>query len=302
MNRLPFVITLLLATLIPVLPTQAQNCGCRHCCDDEPFLRFLDDLRCFPRGTCERDPYEERMETERHDFTQSTTTVGRGVVQLEAGYLYLYADEGGEIKHSHATPESLLRIGLSDDIEFRLRWNYAWQFFEEEPNKDSALDMIWSVKLQMTEQCGWLPESALDIRSSVPTGGSDFTLGRVEVGFDYIYAWKLTEQWTLYGSTGYLPSGLGDFSLLPDEPESERFTVISQSVAVGADITENNTVYFEWYGLFSDGLDDNFSLSFFNVGIDHYFTDDFLIDFRVGVGLTEDSEDFFAGVGGGARF
>jgi hypothetical protein len=27
-----------------------------------------------------------------------------------------------------------------------------------------------------------------------------------------------------------------------------------------------------------------------------------LIDFRVGVGLTEDSEDFFAGVGGGARF
>jgi dTDP-4-amino-4,6-dideoxygalactose transaminase len=36
--------------------------------------------------------------------------------------------------------------------------------------------------------------------------------------------------------------------------------------------------------------------------LDHYFTDDFLIDVRVGVGLTDDSEDFFSGVGGGVRF
>jgi hypothetical protein len=242
------------------------------------------------------------METERHDFTQSTTTVGHGVFQLESGYLYLYKDEGGEIEQSHATPETLLRIGLSDDIEFRIRWNYVWQFFDDEPSKDSALDMIWSFKLQMTEQCGWVPESALEIRSSVPTGGSDFTLGRVEAGFSYIYGWKLSEKWTLYGSTAYLPGGLGEASLLPDEPESERFTVIGQSVAIGTEITERNTAYAEWFGLFSDGLEENFSLGFFNVGFDHYFTDNFLIDFRLGVGLTEDSEDFFAGVGGGARF
>jgi hypothetical protein len=242
------------------------------------------------------------METERHDYTQSTTTVGRGVVQLESGYLYLYKDEGGEIEHSHATPETTLRIGLSDDIEFRVRWNYVWKFFEEEFSEDGALDMIWSFKLQVTEQCGWVPESALEIRSSVPTGGSDFTLGRVEAGFDYIYGWKLSEKWTLYGSTAYLPGGLGEGSLLPEEPESEHFTVVGQSLALGTELTERNTIYGEWFGLFSDGLEEDYSLSFLNVGIDHYFTDNFLIDFRLGVGLTEDSEDFFAGVGGGARF
>ena len=78
--------------------------------------------------------------------------------------------------------------------------------------------------------------------------------------------------------------------------------MISQSIALGTDITENNALYGEWYGLFSDGLEDNFSIGFFNVGVDHYFTDNFLIDLRVGVGLTEDSEDIFAGCGGGVRF
>jgi outer membrane putative beta-barrel porin/alpha-amylase len=301
MRQYIFLFSLLLAILASAPVSQAQNCRCQNC-QDEPCLKFLDDLRCFPYGTCEREPYDERMETERHDFTQSATTVGRGVVQLETGYLYSYKDEHEEIEQAHVAPEMFLRIGLSDDIEFRLRWNYAWQFFDEEPNEASAMDLIWSVKLQITEQCGWMPESALEIRSSVPTGGSAFTLGRVEAGFDYIYGWKLNDNWSLYGSTGYAPGGLGDFSLQPDEPQGDRFTVTSQSVALGKELTEKNTIYAEWYGLFSDGLEENFSLSFFNVGIDHYFTDDLLIDFRAGVGLTEDSEDFFTGVGGGVRF
>ena len=134
------------------------------------------------------------------------------------------------------------------------------------------------------------------------SGGSEFSLGRVEVGLDYIYGWELSENWTLYGATGYLPGGLGEFSLLPEDQEDERFTVYAQSVALGTELTEDNTLYAEVFGLFSDGLDDNFSVSFFNIGFDHYFNDDFLIDFRVGVGLTEESEDFFAGVGGGVRF
>jgi hypothetical protein len=279
----------------------AEN-GCSHECECEPLLKFLDDLRCFPFGTCERDPYEERIETERHDFTQSTTTVGRGVAQIEAGYSYFYLDEHDEIERSHTTPECLLRWGLSDDIEFRLRWTYAWRFIDVAENADSAQDLIWSVKLGMTEQCGLIPESALEIRSSVPTGGSAWSIGRVAVGLDYIYAWHLDEIWTLYGSTGYLPSGLGDFSLLPEEPASDHFTIWSQSIALGVDLTERSVIYNEWFGLFSNNLEDNVSISFYNVGIDYYVSDNFVVDFRIGVGLTRDSDDLFTGVGGGYRF
>jgi len=52
---------------------------------EEPRLKFLNDLAHPCRPVSSLDPYEERIETERHDFTQSTTTVGRGVFQLESG-------------------------------------------------------------------------------------------------------------------------------------------------------------------------------------------------------------------------
>ena len=62
------------------------------CCDCEPRIKFLDDLFSGLRDPTYRDPHEERIETERHDSTQSTKTVGRGVTQLEAGYNYFYKD------------------------------------------------------------------------------------------------------------------------------------------------------------------------------------------------------------------
>jgi hypothetical protein len=276
----------------------------QHCCEpygDEPRIKFLDDLLGGFREAS-RDPYEERIETERHDFTQSTKTVGRGVAQLEAGYTYFYNDEDDEIEQSHATPEMLLRLGLSDDIEFRLRWNYTWRFIDEANNADSAQDLNWSFKLGLTDQECWTPESALQIRGTAPTGGSDWTTGRVEFGLDYIYGWELSERLTLYGSTGFGTNGLGDFSLLPEEPASDHFIVWSQSVALGADLTERTTMYAEYFGLFSHALADEFSINVFNVGVDYYVTDDFVVDVRAGVGLSPDADDFFSGIGGGYRF
>ena len=297
--------TLITAGILLVVLTSfagGQDFGWVEQYHGEPRIKFLDDLFCGLRGVSERDPYEERIETERHDFTQSTKTVGRGVAQLEAGYSYFYKDDNDEIEHTHATPEMLLRLGLSDDIEFRLRWNYAWRFLDEGDNVDSAQDLIWSFKLGVTEQVRWLPESALEIRSTAPTGGSAWTTERVEFGLDYIYGWQVAENWTLYGSTGFGTNGLGDFSLLPEEPASDRFIVWSQSAALGTELSERSTLYIEWFGLFSHALEDDFSINIFNLGVDYYVNEDFVLDIRVGKGLSPDSDDFFSGVGGGIRF
>ena len=53
---------------------------------------------------------------------------------------------------------------------------------------------------------------------------------------------------------------------------------------------------------FNDGLEEELSVSYFNVGVDHYFTDNFVFDIRFAAGLNETSDDFFTGVGGGLRF
>lgn len=266
-----------------------------------PELEFCDDLQgCGAH----KDPYEERIETERHDFTQSATTVGNGVFQVEGGYTFFYNDDGGERETAHTGPESLFRYGLSDDIEFRLRWNYVWQSVDGELEESGAEDLRWSFKLQMTQQkesC-WLPTSALEINSSVPTGGEAWTTGRVGFGLDYIYQWDLTESVNIAGSTGFATDGFDDFSFLPDDPQADHSIAMSQSAVIGVELCENSTAYAEWFGIFSRGMADEIVFSVFDVGVDYYLSNNFVVDLRAGTGLSNDADDFFSGVGGGYRF
>ena len=104
------------------------------------------------------------------------------------------------------------------------------------------------------------------------------------------------------GSTGFGTNGFRDIGFLGEEPGEDNFTAIFQSVALGLEISERNTLYVEWFGVFSSGREEEYSISVFNMGVDHYITNNFVVDFRAGVGLTEDSDDFFTGVGGGYRF
>lgn len=279
-------------------PALAGNC--RTC--DEPRIKFLDDLYALPHGVRHKDPFEERIETERHDFTQSTKTVGYHVAQIEAGYSYFYNDTGTEIERAHTTPETMLRIGLSDDIEFRVRWDYAWRFIDEAENKGGAEDLRWSFKLGVTDQDGLIPESALELRFTAPTGGSAWSTEKIEVGFDYIYEWQLCEGWDLYGSTGMATGALDDYGFVPEEPALDRFEVWHQSVALGMELTERATMYSEWYGIFTRGREQEKLTHTFNVGVDYYVTNDFVLDFRVGMGLNDDTDDLFTGIGGGYRF
>jgi hypothetical protein len=76
----------------------------------------------------------------------------------------------------------------------------------------------------------------------------------------------------------------------------------TQSVALGAKLGRRSTAYFEWFGIWSKNRREELDLSFLNVGIDYLITNNVLLDFRVGWGLTQQSDDLFAGVGGGLRF
>ena len=269
----------------------------------QELFSFCDDF--FKPAAHHRDPYEERIETERHDFTQSAITVGRHVAQIESGYTYFYKDDGHEIESAHTFPEMLLRIGLTEDIEFRLRYNYAWKFIKDHGSETGDEDLRYSLKLQITKpECpsSFIPTSALEIRASAPTAGRPFSTQGSEFSLDYIYQWQLTECSTFAGSTGFGTNGFGDFGFIADDPAAEEFVAISQSAVLGIELTEQNVMYAEWYGIFSTGLPDEYTISVFNVGIDHYVTNNLVLDIRFGLGLTNDTDDFFTGIGGGYRF
>ena len=41
----------------------------------------------------------------------------------------------------HAFPEMLLRIGLTEDIEVRIRWNHIWNFVSQEQDRIGSEDL-----------------------------------------------------------------------------------------------------------------------------------------------------------------
>ena len=249
----------------------------------------------------ERESERERIETERHDFTQSTTVVGRGTTQVEFGYTFFQGSGETEVEDSHATPELLIRFGLTEKVEFRLRYNEVWQFGEEDLS--GSEDLHWAFKVRTTDQAGWRPESALEIRSTAPTGSVDWSTDEVEFGLDYIYGWRINPRVEIYGSSGFSTNALGEFAFRPTVPADEEFILYTQSVAIGTELTERVTAYTEFFGLFTDGFEDDEERPvFFNVGLDYYLSDNMVLDVRAGTGLNNDAEDLFFGIGGAFRF
>ncbi len=290
--------------LLAILVLSGSTClaQCDGCDVDQRFAdRLFTELQqpwCRPRA----EP-EGPIETDRHDFTQSSRTVGRGVAQVESGYSFFYKDDEEEIDTTHVTPELAFRYGVTDRVEVKLRFNYAWRFAHEDA--DDAEDMRISTKIAILEPAGWIPETALVLRGSVPTGGQAWTTDAFQPGFSLIYTWEPAERVTFSAQSGANDNGAGDVSLEEANLEGERrdqFVAWSQSAALGLPLSESNELYLEWFGIWSYGLEDEFVQNYVNVGIDHLVTDDFVLDFRIGKGLTNDSEDFFVGAGGGVRY
>lgn len=248
-------------------------------------------------------PYSKPLETDRHDFTQSTGVVGCGVLQLEYGFLYSFKDEEAEQEDTYTTPELLIRYGLTDRLEIRSRWNLAWKDFSSGENIAGFLDPLLSLKYQLSEHNGLIPESALELRTSVPLGSESLSLERWEPGIDFIYGWEFGELFSLAGSTGATSNGLGDIAFIDEtfDPE-DRFFAWTQSIALGAELTSRTTGYFEWFGIFANDREGGFRPNYLNLGVDYLLNSNMVVDVRFGWGLNNQSDDIFAGVGGAVRF
>lgn len=242
----------------------------------------------------------EPLVTDRPDFTESSVTVGYGVVQLETGYTYTYDDEHHVRVSNHSFPESLLRIGmLTDWTELRLEWNYEGQ----RTNTGGVIDRDWGsddlvvgMKAALTPQDVWLPETAIILEMSVPSGAESFTAGEVLPGFNFCYGWDLTEDksWDLGCSTA-----LGGDT---DDITGDNHAQFSQSASLGHKWTERIHSYVEWYLFAPINADTDKPQYYFNRGCTFLFTDNLQWDIRAGLGLNRYADDFFAGTGLSIRY
>jgi len=240
----------------------------------------------------------EPLVTDRPDFTEASVTVGYGVMQLETGYTFIYDSEGNERTRAHSFPEALLRVGvLAEWLELRIDWNYLAEQSEIGGAEDSisgAEDLGLGLKIALTPQEKILPETAVVLQMTVPSGGSEVTADEVLPGFNYLYGWDINDQWSTGGSTG-INGAIDDVTL-------DSFSQINQSLTVGYSWTDRIGSYAEWFALISTSADTNPTENYFNGGFTVLFNDDLQWDIRAGVGLNAGADDFFAGSGLSYRY
>lgn len=229
---------------------------------------------------------DEPLVTDRPDFTEASSTVGNGILQIEMGYTFT-KDNVDDLR-AHSWGEPLFRIGMFADW---FEWRLAVFPVTERSAGDttsSLEDLYVGAKIGLTPQEGILPEMAIMPQANIPSGGNAFTSGEFQPGVNWLYSWGLSDDVNLAGST--------QFNRAQDDT-GHAYTEWAQSLAVGAPVTDDVGVYAEYYGLFPTSADTATPQHYFNGGFTYLQTKDIQWDIRAGVGLNDAADDFFFGTG-----
>lgn len=235
---------------------------------------------------------QQALVPDRPDFTEGTSTVGRGVFQFEFGYTFGVDREERTTTRAHSYGEPLLRAGvLSDRLEIRIGAGAAAQSTElaERTATESGLeDLYLGIKVALSEQRGIFPATALLPRVTLPTGGDGFSAGRSLPGVNFVYSWDFTETLSLAGGTQVNAAVVDDH---------EDYREWAQSLSCGVALGERGGLYGEWYALVPSGLEGGRAEHYVNSGLTWLTNNDLQWDIRIGLGLNDEAQDVYLGAG-----
>ncbi len=241
---------------------------------------------------------QDAMVTDRPDFTESSSVVGKCRLQIEGGYTYLHDESAGIALDEHGLPELLLRYGLTDCLELRVGW-IGYVFSKEQDRAggvtsevDGGTGLDIGVKRQFNDQDGWMPESGVILGVTAPVGNPQIGTDRLGASVVGLYSWEVNDWLSIGGNTG------GSFTA----PGSDYSNVFVQSFSAGVSLTERFGMYHEWFMLAFDGAEDSRPQHFYDTGFTYLVTRNFQLDWRAGVGLSEAAADFFTGTGFAVRW
>jgi hypothetical protein len=232
--------------------------------------------------------------TDRPDFTEASSTVGRGVVQVEMGYTYAYDQDGADQTISHGYPEALFRIGmLAEWFELRVAQSYGSES-ENGVRSYGADDLYLGAKIALTPQEGLLPEIAIIPQMTVPSGATAFTGEEVLPGLNWVYSWEISDCIATAGST--------QLNRAFEDPTNGAYTEWAQSWTIAYTLTDKIGGYTEYYGLYPHSSVAEDPEYYFNGGFTYLVNNDIQLDIRGGTGLNGDATDYFIGTGISIRF
>ena len=197
----------------------------------------------------DRPTPEDTPITDRPDVHPKQPTVGKNVIQLETGYTFTRSREQGVTVYNHTYPEASLRFGvLADWLEGRIGQNFA-STATAGPNPSAsqtgADDLLLGVKLGLMKQKECLPETAVILQMTVPTGSSFLTRNEVLPGIIAIFGWDVIEN--RLSASGSLSANRA----LDDA--NHFYTLLAESLVLNWSLTKKLDAFSEWYALIPSG-------------------------------------------------
>lgn len=246
------------------------------------------------------------INTDRPDFTDVAATVGDGRVQLETGFLRTAHRDGQVRSTTETVPNALLRMGVGERFEGRVKWRgYVQSESETSTGPHGSLsglsDVELGCKVVLADQNNLLPMQSAVVRLGVPVGGSEVSAHTVEPGLSYIYNWQIRRWWFVRGSTGVdafrQPSVSFDENLQTSHIAHDRYLEVSQSVSSYFQISRQVGSFVEWYMLNRHGAEGSATEHFHDYGLYFYATPNLQFDCRVGWAFGDSFNEAFVGAG-----
>lgn len=230
---------------------------------------------------------QEPLVTDRPDFTESSLSVGAGVVQFEAGTTYGEFASGVDV---FTFGEVLVRWGVFEKLELRfLLPTYATE--RGIGSSDSGLfDTAVGFKYQLKDgsDSGLIGgmEAAVIASTTMPTGSSGFSSSSWQP------AAVLAASWELGRSLG-LGMNLG---VARPAAEGQRFTSAWLSAALGIGITDEASIFVELLAFDREEVGGPGTLSF-QTGLAYLLNPNLQLDLRAARRLTSAGPDVLLGGG-----
>lgn len=245
----------------------------------------------------DKEPERNIIATDRPDFIEASSAVGKGRIQLEGGYTFVRDGNAGERVSAHSYPELLLRVGMfAEWFELRIGQNFG-----SEHNSSTAVsihggqDLYLGARFDLAEQDGVYPETSLILQTTVPTGHRSFSSNQMLPGFNLIYGWDVIENKVTFTGATQINRRVDD--------GRHYYAEFSQAFTTGYKWTKRVGQYTEWFSLIPSGANTGVRTQhYLDGGFTYLITDNFQLDIRAGVGLNRAADDFFAGTGFGIRY
>jgi hypothetical protein len=241
------------------------------------------------------------LDADRDAFTPTTRTVEPGRGLIETAYTVIDNREGVE---THSFPELIVRHGLTERFELRFGSNQeigsggsVVTAVETGEGLGEGLDtrvasettLFYGFKAVVSEQNGWIPRTATIVEAFTPVAGDVWGTEPTATG---IFGWDLPEMWRFDAAVRYVYA----------DSEEGRFDKWLPSVVLRVPVTERFETHVEWFGNWTDGLEDDAVRHFVGPGFHYVIGNGFELGVRMGWGLNEDAANYFVDSGFALRY